>query len=288
MEENPQIDLAYTGANIAVFAIAALATYTFRVKFKTSLMTNSILFLIGVTLTSYFVYNHANTTPSKYRTFDIQRCATKRELNQRFRIWSRTIHPDKNTGKNSKFTFEEVDSIKDFLADDHKRVLYDKFDIIFPRDDLDETQAKTIYNFVFQRRLFQYINGTFIWVFLTFIMCKMLKELDITNFLLKVLMGKAFVVVYFMYSQAIDECSVLDRVFKHLTIFQQIKHAELVFSFIFGVAAAVVFQYHRTERVKLKASLTEAREAAEKLSGDAPALKELKESLKKFDELVTK
>lgn len=288
MDEKPLLEIAYTGANIAVFAIAALLTYTFRAKFKASLMINSILFLVGVILVSYFVFNHANTTLSKYRTFDIQRCATKRELNQRFRLWSRTIHPDKNTGTEAKFTFEQIDSIKDFLSDDNKRILYDKFDIIFQRDDLDETQAKTIHNYVFQRRLFQYINGTFVWVFLTFIMCKMLKELDITNFLLKVLMGKAFVVVYFMYSQAVDECSVLDRVFKNLTIFQQIKHAELIFSFIFGVAAAVVFQYHRAEREKLKASLAEARAAAEKLAGDAPALKELRESLKKFDELVTK
>lgn len=287
MEENPLMDLAFTGLNIAVFFAAAGTTYLLRNKFKTGLLPNAIILLASTSLLVYLINGHAATVPSKYTTFDIDRCATRREIQQRFRQWSRTIHPDQAGSKTAKHTFEELDTLKDFLSADHTRTFYDKFDIVFDHDNFEETQVKTIHNYIFQRRLFQYLNSTFIWVFLTFIMCKVLRELDITNFLLKILMGKAFVVVYFMYAQPVDECSALDRWFPRLTIFQQIKHAELVFSLGFGILAATVFEYKRRERAQLMADVGKAREAAEKLEGDHPAVKELKESLKKFAELAS-
>lgn len=287
MEEKPPTeDLIWTGVHLGVFIVAALGTYILRNKLKTGLLLNAILFLAVSTFVVHYTRSYAAQIESKYSKFGVPRCASKREIQTKFRQWSKTIHPDMQASRDSPYTFEELDSLKDFLSMDHTRTYYDKFDTVFERDNFDETQAKTIHNYLFQRRLFGYLNTTFIWVFFTFVLCKVLRELEITNFILKVLMGKSFVVVYYLYAQPVDECSIMDRLFSHLTMSQQIRHSEIIFSLFFGVLAAIVFEYQREERKKLRTEVGLAKAAVDSMSGDTPALKELRDSLKRFADLV--
>lgn len=279
-------DFVWTAIHVGIFAVTALGTYLLRNKVKTGLVANSILFLLVSSTAVYYIKSVAAQTESKYSKFGVPRCASKREITSKFRQWSREVHPDQKASRDSPYTFEELDSLKDFLSMDHTRTYYDKFDVVFERDNFDETQAKTVHNYLFQRRLFSYLNTTFIWVFFTFVLCKVLRELEITNFLLKVLMGKSFVVVYFIYAQPVDECSLLDRLFPNLTMYQQIYFAEAIFALFFGIVAALVFESQREERKKLRTDVGLAKAAVDNMTSDAPALKELKESLKRFADLV--
>lgn len=286
MEDNKISDLIWTGVNLGIFVGAAVVTYVLRSKAKTGTLVSALVLLGLSSALLYSVQTLAAQTDSKYLKFDVPRCATRRDIQAKFRKWSRTIHPDKQASQDAPYTFEELDALKDFLSADTTRTLYDKFDYVLERDNFDETGAKHLHNTMFQIRLYQYLNSTFIWVLFTFLFCKVLRELDLTNFLLKVLMAKAFVVVYFLYRQPVDECSILDTFFGHLTIFQQLRLAELVFSFVFGIMAAVVFDYVRAEKLKLRQEVGKTKAVVDGLQGDAPALKELKESVKKFSDLV--
>ena len=59
---------------------------------------------------------------SKYKTFGVKRCATKREILSQFRLWSRIVHPDKMTvSSDIPFTYPELDELKDFLTTEHSR-----------------------------------------------------------------------------------------------------------------------------------------------------------------------
>jgi hypothetical protein len=286
MEDNKISDLIWTGINLGIFVGTAVVTYILRSKAKTGSLVSSIV-LVGLSSVLFFyVHSLATKTDSKYLQFDVPRCASRRAIQAKFRHWSRTIHPDQQASSDAPYTFEELDALKDFLSNDRTRTLYDKFDFIVERDNFDETGAKQLQNTVFQLRLYQYLNSTFIWVLFTFFFCKVLRELDLTNFLLKVLMAKAFVIIYFLYSQPVDECSILDTFFGHSTIFQQLRLAELVFSFVFGVMAAVVFEYMRAEKLKLRQEIGKTKAVVDAMEGDAPAVKELKESVKKFADLV--
>lgn len=287
MEDNKVANLIWTSVNFGIFGVAALATYFLRRKAKTGALINGIVILALSSALLYYVNNLASQTDSKYLKFDVPRCATKRDITAKFRKWSRTIHPDMAASQDAPYTFEELDALKDFLTTEHTRTLYDKFDVVLERDNFDETQAKQLHNHAFQYRLYQYLNSTFIWVLLTFVLAKLVRELDMTNFLLKVLMAKAFVVIYFLYRQPVDECSILDSVFTHLTISQQLKYAELVFSFVFGVMSAIVFEYMHAEKVKLREEVARTKVAVDAMSGESTVIKELKESVKKFSDLVS-
>lgn len=273
---------------MAIFVGAGGVTYFLRSRAKTGTLTSAIVLLVLSSALLYSVQSLATQTDSKYLKFDVPRCATRRDIQAKFRKWSRTIHPDQKASQDAPYTFEELDALKDFLSSEHTRTLYDKFDFVIERDNYDETGAKQLHNNVFQFRLYQYLNSTFIWVLFTFLFSKLLRELDMTNFLLKVLMAKAFVVVYFMYRQPVDECSILDTFFGHLTIFQQLRLAELVFSFVFGIVAAVVFDYVRAEKLKLRQEVSKTKEVVDKMPSDNPVVKELSESLTKFSQLVNK
>lgn len=288
MEDNKTADLIWTGVNMSIFTAAALLTYFLRTKAKTGTVLNALIILVLTSALCAYVRGVAADTESKYSKFDVPRCASKRDINTKFRKWSRTVHPDMQASADAPYTYEELDALKDFLTNDRTRTLYDKYDFVLERHDMEETQTKQLTNQMFQLRLYQYLNSTFVWVILCFVFCKLLRELDMTNFLLKMLMAKAFVVIYFLYRQPVDECSPLDAVFGHLPIFQQLRYAEVVFSFVFGAVTAVVFEYMHAEKLKLRSEVEKTRRTVEAMQGDAPALAELKETVRKFADLVNK
>jgi hypothetical protein len=240
-------DLAFTeiyyAANIAVLltglVISALAT-----KFMKNKTIKGLIIGVSLLIFSCSFIGYSRRQSSKYQTFDVQRCANKRDIVSRFRLWSKTVHPDsQNESETNSLSYEELDTIKDFLSDTNKRLFYDKFNVIFERDNIEEKDYKEIYNYLFQDKLFESLNFTFLCIFLTFLISKYLARLELANFILKILIAKSFIMIYYLYSQKVDSCSFLDDIFAHLTISQQIYYSEFWFSFAFGLAIGLYNDY---------------------------------------------
>ena len=286
-ENNLTAELIFNAANLLIFTCSATFAFLIQKYLKGRLVTQAFLLLLISSIFAIAIKGISEKETSKYKTFGVKRCATKREILSQFRVWSKVVHPDKMTVTSDiPFTYPELDELKDFLTTEHSRTFYDKFDRIFERDNFDETQIKNVHSYLFQRKLFQYLNMTFVWVFVSFLLSKYLKQLEITNFLLKILMGKSFVVIYYLYSQNVEECSLLDSAFGFLTISQQIYYCEFVVSMIFGFVTAIFFENFKEEKEKMKKSVCEVKQILDKTSGDAPALKELKENVKKFSDFL--
>lgn len=288
MEESNFLgEATFNAINFAIFAVSAILVYLTQKYLKGKLITQAILLLTVSSIFAIAIRKISESETSKYKTFGVDRCATKREIMRKFRLWSRIVHPDKMTVTSDiPFTYVELDELKDFLTTEHSRTFYDKFDRVFEKENFDETQIKNVHSYLFQKKLFQYLNTTFLWVFVSFLFSRYLKQLEITNFLLKILMGKSFVVIYYLYSQNVEECSLLDSVFGFLTISQQIYYCEFFISMIFGFFSAIYFKNSMEEKQKMKKSVAEVKEILEKVNGDGSALKELKENVKKFSEFL--
>ena len=288
MEESNFLgEATFNAINFAIFAVSATLVYLTQKYLKGKLIKQAILLLFVSSIFAIAIKNISESETSKYKTFGVNRCATKREIMHKFRLWSRIVHPDKMTVTSDiPFTYVELDELKDFLTTEHSRTFYDKFDRVFVKENFDETQIKNVHSYLFQKKLFQYLNTTFLWVFVSFLFSRYLKQLEITNFLLKILMGKSFVVIYYLYSQNIEECSLLDSVFGFLTISQQIYYCEFFISMIFGFFSAIYFKNSMEEKQKMKKSVADIKEILEKINGDGSALKELKVNVRKFSEFL--
>jgi hypothetical protein len=250
----------YYAANAGIFLAGLLLSILFMKFLKNSLI-RSALALIAVCAFSAAFWTHARQANSKYKAFDIKRCANKREIISRFRLWSRVVHPDsQNDLRDDQLTYEELDTLKEFLSDSNKRLFYDKFNLELERQDLDEKEAKEIYSHLFQNKLFEYLNLTFAWIFVAFLISKYLKRLELTNFVLKVIIAKSFLLIYYLYSQGLDTCSLLDDVFGHLTIAQQIYYVECWFAFIFGMMLGFYNSYSEGVRQKALGKISQALE----------------------------
>jgi len=241
----------YYATNAGIFLAGLFIAVVFT-KYIKSLALRAILVLLVVSAFFAGFWTYARQEKSKYKAFDIKRCANKREIISRFRLWSRTVHPDsQNDFREGQLSYEELDTIKEFLSESNKRLFYDKFNLELERQDLDEKEAKELYSHLFQNRLFEYLNLTFAWIFGAFLISKYLRRLELTNFVLKVIIAKSFLLIYYIYSQSIDSCSLLDDVFGHLTIAQQIYYVEYFFAFIFGLL--IGFYNFYSESLKQKA-----------------------------------
>lgn len=283
MDDNLKSELLFHFINLTIFALSVFLTCCFQKLFKGRFVFMIFAFVFFLSIFVFGLKKTADNQESKYRLFDVKRCSTKREINSKFRVWSKTVHPDKNSiQQTSSFSYEELDSLKDFLTTDHYRIFYDKFDQVFDRETFDEKDIKNVKNFLFQKKLFQYLNTTFVWIFLSFLFSKYLQQLEITNFLMKILMGKTFVIVYFLYSQEIEQCSLLDDVFEFSTISQQIFFSEFFISFVFGFITTIYFRYLKEEKEKLIQSIDQTKAFLSKKVTDCPHLKDLKQNVEKF------
>lgn len=250
-DNNLAFNEVYYATNAGIFLVGLFLSVLFT-KFIKSIAVRAVLVLIAVCAFSAGFWTYARQENSKYKAFDIKRCANKREIISRFRLWSRVVHPDsQNDFREDQLTYEELDTLKEFLSDSNKRLFYDKFNLELERQDLDEKEAKEIYSHLFQNKLFEYLNLTFAWIFGAFLVSKYLKRLELTNFVLKVIIAKSFLLIYYLYSQSLDTCSLFDDVFGYLTIAQQIYYVECWFAFIFGLL--IGFYNFYSESVKQKA-----------------------------------
>lgn len=279
--------LPFILTNIAIFVASLVLTLLFKKLFRNNMINRSVVFLFLSVLFAYSIKHISQSEESKYKTFGVKRCANKREITAQFRIWSRTKHPDQKSEEvDDGHTFESLDQIKDFLLTDHTRLFYDKFDQIFENDQFDEKRIKEIHSYLFQTKLFEYLNATFIWIFLSFLLSHFLKQYELTAFFLKVLMGKTFVLIYFLYSQSVDTCSIFDSVFEHITISKQIMYIEFCISFIFGFLAVYFYDSFKDEKERLIKSVEQAKQTLGQTKNEAAVVKDLKNVLEKFSKFL--
>ena len=288
MAMKEQSNIPFILINISIFVSSLVISLLFKKLLKNNIINRSVVFLFLSVLFAYSIKHVSKSEESKYKTFGVKRCATKREINAQFRIWSRTKHPDqKSEDSDDGLTFENLDQTKDFLLSDHTRLFYDKFDQVFENDQFDEKRIKEIHSYLFQTKLFEYLNSTFIWIFLSFLFSHFLKQYELTAFFLKVLMGKTFVLIYFLYSQSVDSCSIFDSLFEYLTISKQIMYIEFFISFVFGFLAVYFFESFKEEKEKLVKSVEQVKRIVNESKNESVVVKDLKNVLEKFSKFLS-
>jgi hypothetical protein len=272
----------YYGINAAIF-ISGLGIALLSSKFSKGLVLKAAIIVSSLLIFSYSFIKYTNHENSKYKIFDLKRCANNREIISRFRSWSKIVHPDsQNEFHDEQITYEELNILKEFLLDSNKRLFYDKFNQIYERQDFDEKESKEVHNFLFQNKLFEYLNLTFAWIFVTFLVSKYLNKLQLTNFILKILIAKTFLIVYYLYSQSEDTCSFLDDLFVHLTIYQQIYYSEFWFSFAFGLAIGHFNQYIDDSKQKSLGKLSQTSEVLTSLNDKTDSETKLLEKIQNY------
>ena len=154
--------------------------------------------------------------------------------------------------------------------------------MISERQDFDEKESKEIYNLLFQNRLFEYLNLTFAWIFATFVVSKYLRKLELTNFILKILIAKSFMLIYYLYSQELDVCSTMDVLFGHLTIAQQIYYTQFWFSFLFGLAIGHYNSFIDAQRDRALQKVNQALGALQARKELSPAEEKLRVNIQSY------
>lgn len=220
--------------------------------------------------------------PSLYREFGVERCASYSQIGRRFKQWSRELHPDALAGR-SPAAFSAATLLKEKLMSSAFRLFYDKFDEQLRLDELEPAQLSALYRFQIQAGILRYANTLFFWVFALFAASRLRGNFAAIGPLVKLLMGKSFAAVYYLFAQDVYGCSVVDRLCPRATIHQQLYLGEFVFAALLALAWPPLERRLATEELRHGAAVL-ALQRNPAVAADSRATK-LRATLERYAEI---
>ena len=190
------------------------------------------------------IYIQANSEPTKYTDFGVYRHAKTHEIKSRYRAVSKQAHPDLSQ-EEREMSFEELSDKLEFLVDKTKREFYDKYDRIYENKDIDVKELKQIQSYLFQFEFYRLVNISFVWICMLFLLSTLTRSQKLINMMLKFVVLKTFIQVFYIYTQPVEEKSVFDSLFPYLTIHLQVRYIEYFFAVVMGFVWNVLYCRYR-------------------------------------------
>ena len=261
-------DLYYWGALGFFFMIQLLVQKRLaKISSTTLRLSIGLAVIVGCGL---LVLKFTKQKKTIYSEFDIQRGSSYAEVGRKYKSWTRTLHPDakKAPGEEGQ-TFDSVTKLREQLSDSRKRLFYDKFGFDLQNNELDQTIMSNIYRAGLQLKITEYLNTFFFWIFILFSVSKIQKSIFGVETLLRLLMAKSILIVYYIFAQDVQKPSLLDLVFPHLPIHQQIYASELIMACIIAFAWPLLADMEKVRTEKMRVLVESLSLKASNLPKDA-------------------
>lgn len=245
-------------------------------------MLTAILFV--ATGVGYF-YIKAVGEDTRYKDFGVFRYSKTHEIKSRYRTLSRQVHPDVSRGAEDQ-GFENLSDKLEFLTDRTTREFYDKYDFAFKNRDQNDKELKEVQSALFQLKFYKLVNVSFLWICILFFLSTLTRTQRLINTMLKFVVLKTFIQIFYVYTQPVEEKSIFDSLFPYLTIHLQVLYVDYFFSIVMGLIWNVLFNRY-ADRVQEDKALIDviqtksegfkasSEEAHAKLKTELDALKEL-------------
>jgi len=179
-------------------------------------------------------------TETRYSDFGVFRYAKTHEIKSRYRTVSKQAHPDiKQAGRD--VSFEDLSDKLEFLTNRVKRELYDKYNKTYENREMDAKETKQLQSYLFQFEFYRLVNISFLWICVLFGLSTLTRSQKLVNNMLKFVVLKTFIQVFYVYTQPVEEKSIFDSVFPHLTIHLQVFYLEYFFSVFMGFVWSVLY-----------------------------------------------